>query len=366
MSTLLSDFSLGSLTLKNRVCMAPMTRSMSPNNVPNDKVVDYYRRRAAGGVGLIITEGTIIGHKAASGYPDVPAIYGDDALAGWRKVVEAVHEQGGKIAPQLWHVGGIRKPGMQPGGELPGYSPSGMAFPAKVTGHAMTLDDIEEVIESYVQAAVNAVELGFDALEIHAAHGYLIDQFFWQATNQRDDQYGGSMANRGRFAVQIISAMRAKIPADFPIILRFSQWKQQDYNARLATTPEQLGEFLAPLVDAGVDAFHCSTRRFWQAEFDGSDLNLAAWTKKLTGCPTIAVGSVSLANDFIPEKGETVFKGSEIASIDQLHTSLDNQEYDLVAIGRALLANPDWVNKVQAGQFSDLVAFDKEMLSNYY
>ncbi|MEM7360112.1 MAG: NADH:flavin oxidoreductase [Pseudomonadota bacterium] len=366
MTQLFEPFEYGSLKLQNRVVMAPMTRSQSPGNVPNDAVVEYYRRRAAGGVGLIVTEGTCVGHKAAHGYPDVPNIAGEEALAGWKKVVDAVHAEGGKIAPQLWHVGGIRKPGTEPGGDLPGYSPSGMAFPGKMTGHAMTKADIDEAVDSYVQAAVDAEQVGFDAVEIHGAHGYLIDQFFWDGTNQRDDEYGGSMENRSRFACEIIAGIRARVAKDFPIILRYSQWKQQNYDARLADTPEQLSDFLAPLRDAGVDIFHCSTRRFWEPEFEGSNLNLAGWTKKLTGKPSITVGSVSLNADFLPEAGEVTFKDGEIASLDNLMQRIDAEEFDLVAVGRALIANPDWAKKVAEQQSGELVAFDKSMLMKLY
>ncbi len=362
MSELFSPYSLGNLELANRVVMAPMTRSMSPGNVPNDDVVEYYRSRAAGGVGLIITEGTCVGHKAASGYPNVPFVAGEEALAGWKKVIDAVHAEGGKIAPQLWHVGGIRKPGVEPGGDTPGYSPSGMAFPGKVTGHAMSKKDIEEAVESFVQAAVDSEKIGFDAIELHGAHGYLLDQFFWEGTNARDDEYGGSLENRVRFACEIVRGIRARVSPDFPIIFRFSQWKQQDYSARLAESPEQLGEFLSHLVDAGVDIFHCSQRRFWEAEFEGSDLNLAGWTKKLTGKDSITVGSVSLNADFLPEGGETTFKDGEIASLDGLLKMLNNDEFDLVAVGRALIANPDWANRVKAGELTSLTAFDKRML----
>jgi 2,4-dienoyl-CoA reductase-like NADH-dependent reductase (Old Yellow Enzyme family) len=339
--------------------MAPMTRNMSPNNVPGDNVVEYYRRRAAGGIGLIITEGTCVGHKAASGYPDVPFFAGEDALVGWKKVVDAVHAEGGKIAPQLWHVGGIRKPGIEPGGDEPGHSPSGMAMPGKVTGHAMSQKDIDECIESFVRAAVDAEHLGFDAVEIHGAHGYLLDQFFWEGTNVREDKYGGDMDSRGRFAAELVAAIRAKVSSDFPIIFRYSQWKQQNYNARLAQTPEELEAFLMPLVDAGVDIFHCSQRRFWEPEFEGSALNLAGWTKKLTGKDTMTVGSVSLDADFLPDGKEIAFKDSNIASIDNLTERLERDEFDLVAIGRALLANPDWANKVKADQLEQLAAFDK-------
>lgn len=362
-SSLFQPFALGNLELSNRVVMAPMTRSMSPGNVPGDEVVEYYRRRAAGGVGLIITEGTCVGHKAASGYPDVPFIAGEEALAGWKKVVDAVHAEGGKIAPQLWHVGAIRRSGVEPGGDAPGYGPSGMAMPNKVTGHAMTQADIDEVVAAFALAARDAKAIGFDAVEIHGAHGYLLDQFFWEGTNQRDDEYGGDLAQRSRFAIEIIAAIREAVGPDFPIILRWSQWKQQDYTARLVDTPEALEGFLKPLVDAGVDIFHCSTRRFWEPEFEGSDLNLAGWTRKLTGKPCITVGSVGLNAEFLPEPGSADFQAAEPASLDNLLQRLDRNEFDLVAVGRALLANPDWSNQVRKGQLAELKAYDKSYLA---
>lgn len=362
--TLFQPANLGKLDLKNRIVMAPMTRTYSPGNVPSDLSVAYYRRRAEGGVGLIVTEGTFVDHAAASGYPNVPAFYGDEALAGWKKVVDAVHAAGGKIAPQLWHVGAIRRPGVQPGGDTPGHSPSGMVVPGKITGHAMTKDDIADVVQAFAKAARDAKSIGFDAVEIHGAHGYLIDQFFWDGTNQRDDEYGGDLAARSRFAIEIIRAVRAAVGEDYPIIFRYSQWKQQDYSARLCETPDALEAFLAPLAEAGVDIFHCSTRRFWEPEFDGSDLNLAGWTRKLTGKPAITVGSVGLNDDFLPEDGTADFKSAEPASIDNLLERAERNEFDLVAVGRALIANPDWANQVAVGKLSELTAYDKSMLKD--
>jgi 2,4-dienoyl-CoA reductase-like NADH-dependent reductase (Old Yellow Enzyme family) len=362
-NALLQPFALGSLSLPNRVVMAPMTRNFSPGNIPGDDVVEYYRLRAAGGTGLIITEGTCVGHIAASGYPDVPYFHGEERLAGWRRVAAAVHAEGGKIAPQLWHVGGMRKAGVPPEGDVPGYTPSGMIVPGKVNRHVMSQQDIDDVVAAFARAAADARSCGFDAVELHGAHGYLIDQFFWEGTNQRTDAYGGSMARRGRFAVEIIAAVRAAVGPDFPVIFRFSQWKQQDFNARLASTPEELEAFLAPLGAAGVDIFHCSTRRFWEPEFDGSDLNLAGWTKKLTGKPTIAVGSVGLNADFIPKPGESTFREAEPASLDELLQRLQAGEFDLVAVGRALIANPDWVQLVQSDSLARMKAFRKEDLA---
>jgi 2,4-dienoyl-CoA reductase-like NADH-dependent reductase (Old Yellow Enzyme family) len=361
-SALFRPLTLGQLELRNRIVMAPMTRNMSPGNVPNEQVVEYYRRRAAGGTGLILTEGTCVNHIAASGYPDVPYFWGEDRLAGWRKVADAVHAEGGRIAPQLWHVGGMRRAGTPPEGDVNGYAPSGMNVPGKLNRHVMSEEDIQDVIRAFAEGARDARACGFDAVEIHGAHGYLLDQFFWEGTNQRDDAYGGSLENRGRFVKEIVEACREAVGPDFTIILRWSQWKQQDYTARLVTTPEELEQFLTPLSEAGVDVFHCSQRRFWEPEFEGSGLNLAGWTRKITGKPTITVGSVGLDADFIPAPGEVTFKEADTASLDELVARLEDEEFDLVAVGRAMIANPDWANHVRDGRSEDLVPFRKEML----
>ena len=347
------------LDLDNRIIMAPMTRQFSPNGIPDENVKNYYLRRAEGGVGLIITEGTTIPHKAASSGVQVPCFHGE-ALEGWQKVVDAVHEVGGKIAPQLWHVGSIRKPGEGPHPDYPTVSPSGYLYPGKKVLEPLSVAEIDELIAAYTKAAASAVQLGFDALELHGAHGYLIDNFFWEGTNQRDDKYGGSLVNRTRFAVEIVNSIRAEIGDDFPLILRFSQWKQQDFDSKLAQNPEQLEQFVTPLSAAGVDIFHCSSRRFWEPEFEGSDLNLAGWVKKLTGKPTISVGSVGLTEEFIA----TYRDGSaEIAGIDELIQRMEADEFDLIAVGRALLANPAWPQKIRSGEMDSLRTFSKDMLT---
>ncbi|NVJ96750.1 MAG: NADH:flavin oxidoreductase [Alphaproteobacteria bacterium] len=359
---LFAPFKSRNLTLENRVVMAPMTRTFSPGNVPNDLNVEYYRRRAAGGVGLIITEGTCVGHKAANGYPNVPFIYGDEALSGWKKVVDAVHAEGGKIMPQLWHVGAVRRPGTEPDPDVPGHSPSGLVMPGKKRCHEMTENDIADVIAAFAKAAKDAKDIGFDGVEVHGAHGYLVDQFFWGGLNERTDEYGGDHVGRTRFAAEIIKAIRAEVGADFPIILRWSQWKQQDYSVKLVKSPLEMEQFLEPLTDAGVDIYHCSTRRFWDPEFEGSDLNLAGWTKKLSGKPTITVGSVGLDTAFA-EEGRKDFLEAKPASLEKLITRMERGEFDLAAVGRALIANPDWAKKVQADEMANLEAYTKEMLT---
>ncbi|MFK7828980.1 MAG: NADH:flavin oxidoreductase [Congregibacter sp.] len=362
-AALFRPLKLGKLELANRVVMAPMTRSLSPGNVPHAGVADYYQRRAAGGVGLIITEGTCVNHAAANAYTDVPYIWGEERLEGWRRVADAVHAHGGLIGPQLWHTGGMRRSGTLPEGDINGYTPSGMNMPGRISRHVMTQQDIDDVVRAFAEAAADAKACGFDMLEIHGAHGYLLDQFFWEGTNQRTDAYGGSLEKRGRFACEVIAACRDAVGPDFTISLRWSQWKQQDYTARLANTPDELELFLAPLCEAGVDIFHCSQRRFWEPEFAGSTLNLAGWTRRLTGRPTITVGSVGLDAEFIPAEGETGFRDAEPASLDELMRRLEAEEFDLVALGRALIANPDWVEKVRNQKSGLLSSYRKEMLS---
>lgn len=361
---LFEPIQIGTLNLRNRIAMAPMTRSFSPNNIPNDGNVAYYERRAKNNVGLIITEGTCPGHKAASGYPDVPFFYGEEALIGWKRVVDAVHAQGGAIVPQLWHVGAVRRGKHGPDPSVPAYSPSGLFTPKRENGVAMTQQDIDEVIDAFATSAEAAQNLGFDGVEIHGAHGYLIDQFFWAGTNQRTDGYGGDLVARTRFACELIRTMRQRVGPDFPIILRYSQWKLQNYDVKLAETPQELESFLTPLAEAGVDIFHCSNRRFWEPEFADSPLNLAGWTKMITGLPTITVGSVGLNAGFINESQRDMTKASEtdVATLDNLCQRLDNDEFDLVAVGRALLQDPEWAIKVEAGRFDELEDYSQDIL----
>ncbi len=357
---LFNPFSLKGLSLNNRIVMAPMTREFSPDGIATSQVADYYRRRAQGGTGLIITEGTTINDPVATMGERIPRVHGEQSLAGWKKTVEAVHGVGGKIMPQLWHVGMARKPGKAPYPELPSVGPSGLLAPGKQVAEPMSLAQIETVISGFASAAADAMRIGFDGIEIHGAHGYLLDQFFWSGTNQRTDEWGGSMANRSRFAVEIVKRIRAATTPDFPIVFRFSQWKQQDYSARLAETPQLLEAFLTPLSDAGVDIFHCSTRRYWESEFESEGLNLAGWTKKITGKPTITVGSVGLNEDFF---SAFAGKGSGTRSIDDLIERMDKGEFDLVAVGRALLQDPNWANKIRDNKHNELEQYSGEALT---
>ena len=361
---LFAPFAFKGLRLKNRIVMAPMTRSFSPGGVPTEDVAQYYRRRAAADVGLIVSEGTGVDRPASLNDPNIPRFHGVKELAAWKRVIDEVHAAGGVMAPQLWHVGAVRSRSEDWTPPGPYDSPSGLSRPDKPFGSPMTDAEVADAIRAFADAAAHAKALGFDAVELHGAHGYLIDQFFWDGTNVREDAYGSAeLPGRARFAADILRAVRAAVGPDYPVILRISQWKQQDYEVKLAKTPDEMAAWLKPLVDAGADIIHCSQRRFWEPEFEGSDLNFAGWVKKLTGVPTITVGSIGLSGEFIAAFGG---ESSQPASLDELERRLDRGDFDLVAVGRALLQDPDWVVKVREGRTAELAAFERGVMATLY
>jgi 2,4-dienoyl-CoA reductase-like NADH-dependent reductase (Old Yellow Enzyme family) len=366
--SLARPFTLGSAELRNRIVMAPMTRAQSPGGIPGANVAAYYARRAAAGTGLIITEGTYVDHPSAGDVESVPRFHGEEQLAGWRRVVDAVHAEGGKIMPQLWHVGIQRQAGKPPFPQAPSVGPSGIALDGTAgAGEALSLADIDTIVQAFADAAQEAERIGFDGIELHGAHGYLIDQFLWGRTNRRTDAYGGDTVSRTKFAADIIAAVRERVSPDFPLVLRFSQWKADNYDAKLAADPDEFQALLEPLVRAGVDAFHASGRRYWQPEFpeSGLDLNVAGWTKKLTGKPVITVGSVGLDAVF---DASTFAPGARIGveSVERLLERLERDEFDLVAVGRALLADPEWASKVLEGRETELTPFSHGALGNLH
>ncbi len=357
---LFKPFRLGPLALPNRIVMAPMTRSFSPGKVPGEDVAAYYRRRAEGGVGLILSEGVHPNTTTADGTPNVPDIVTPAAKAAWKKVADGVHAAGGLMGIQIWHEGPYRNPAKSPHPDIPSWSASGLKVPDKAPlWEPMTDAEIETAIEEFVAAAVAAKEAGFSCAEFHGAHSYLIDSFFWDKTNLRTDKWGGGWDGRTRVAAEIIRRARKKVGPDFPLLIRISQWKQQDFAAKAAQTPHDFEQWLAPLVEAGIDAFHCSQRRFWEPAFDGSDLNAAGWAKKLTGKPTISVGSVGLSGEFTATYGGEV---SKPASLDRLVEMMERGDFDLIAVGRALLQDPQWAEKVRAGRVDELKDFSKDAL----
>lgn len=364
-SILFAPFKCGRLHLRNRFVMAPMTRNFSPGGVPSDAMAGYYRRRAQADVGLIITEGVGVDHPAALGRETTggnasPLLHGEQALTCWRTIVDGVHDAGGVIAAQIWHQGAIRVDGTGYHPDAPSARPSGIWGPM---GKAMVPPDyldlvreptqplsdseIGDIIAAFGRSAANAHSVGFDAVLVHGAHGYLIDNFLWKHTNLRTDRWGGDTAARSLFAAEVVKAIRAATAPDFPIIFRFSQWKLQDYEGRNADTPQELEAMLAPIVDAGVDIFDASTRIFSTPAFADAQIGLAGWARRLTGKPTIAVGGVGLSGDLqssftLPTKMKD--------NLELVAERMQQGEFDLIAVGRALLADAEWVSKMRDGR----------------
>ena len=365
-SPLLKPFRVRGLELANRIVMAPMTRSHSPDGLPTGDNLAYYERRAAAKVGLIISEGTMVRRRGASNDAKVPLFWGEEALAGWKRVIDAVHAAGGKMGPQLWHQGMARKPGTGHFPDAPSDGPSGIPLTGKKVGEEPSESELLDMAQAYADGARDARELGFDCVELHGAHAYLIDEFFWERTNQRSDRFGGSLEGRAEFAAETIRRCRAAM-GELPLIIRISQWKMTDYNAKVAKTPEELARWVRVLADAGVDMIHCSQRRILEPEFpevDGPDgLNLAGWVKKLSGLPTISVGSVGLSSEFV---GAFVGQGSAVSKLDDVIERVDRGEFDLVAVGRALLQDPEWALKVQENRLDELRDYDAAALRTYY
>jgi len=367
LAPLFRPMTLRGLTLSNRLAMAPMTRSFSPANAPDAAVVEYYRKRAEGGTGLIVTEGIGVDQPAAIGAGSgtethIPLLHGEAALDGWRKVTDAVHKAGGKIFPQLWHQGVFRIDGTGPYPDAPSLRPSGLWGPdggfstvtrdyiARVIEptRPMTEEEIADVVHGFARSARNARDVGFDGIAIHGASGYLVDSFFWSETNRRTDRYGGDMAARATFGAEIVRAVREAVGENMPILFRFGQWKQQDFNARIAETPDELGVLLRALAEAGVDMFDASTLYFSAPAFTGSDLPLAAWAKKLSGKPSMAVGGVGLSENLFAsfETGGAAVENN----FYDVATRIERGEFDMIALGRALIADWEWPKKVAKGE----------------
>jgi len=290
---------------------------------------------------------------------------------------------------QLHHKGGTRIASDAPNPYLPSISPSGVAhrpvpddpLRVEVIGEPMTKQRIQDVIDIYGTAAETAVRMGFDGVEVHGAHGYLIYQFLWPITNLRTDEYGGSPKNRARFAAEIVAECRSRVGVDFPIFFRISQWNTAHYGAKIAETPQQLEELLLPISEAGVDLFDCSQRRFWEHEFRDSPANLAGWTKKITGKPTISVGSVTLSGEFTPQLSsqrtsdgrllhflDKEVRASQASThnennIEQVVERMERGEFDLIAVGRSIIANWNWATLVREQRMHELLPYTADTLT---
>lgn len=338
MTSLFDPIKVGALTLPNRIIMAPLTRNRSPGAIPQEMTVKYYTQRAS--AGLIITEGTAITQQG-QGYADVPGLYGTEQLDGWKKVTASVHKAGGRIAVQLWHVGRVSHVDLQEDGQAP-VAPSAIAAKTKTylikdgkgsfaetsVPRALKSQEIPGIVQDFRRAARNAIESGFDAVEIHGANGYLLDQFMKTAANHRTDDYGGSIENRARLTLEIVRAIADDIGGDRTGI-RFSP--NSPANGINDDDPQALFEYvvknLAPLNLAFIHVVEGATggpREIADRPFDFSALKTAY---RMAG----GKGAWMVNNGYDKKLAEHALKG----------------DADLVAFGRPFIANPDLVHRLR-------------------
>ncbi len=344
-TALLQPLQIGQLRLRNRFVMPGMQRAWCINGAPTSRLSDYYARRALGGTALVITEACAIDHPSATSN-DIFGWLNAATEDAWRSCVTAVHEAGGAIFLQLWHQGAVDTGGTDGKPGFVALSPSGLAQPGKPFGRPAIAAELAAIKRAFAASAARARDIGADGVEVHACHGYLLDQFLWPETNLRTDQYGGASI-----------AVRAATGPDFPISVRLSQWKEADYEAKIAPTTDDLGRLVAILRSAGADLFHVSTRRFWVPEWAGSDLGLAGWVKSLTDAPVIAVGSVGLDTDVMATLTGEEARPTGASAIEDLVRRFQRGDFDLVSVGRSLIGDPDWVAKMRDGRVAEIRPF---------
>jgi len=357
-SPLFTPLKINSITLPNRFVMPAMQRGMCLEGCPTEALATYYARCAQGGVSLIIGESCAVDHPSATAQPGAARLTAE-TKAGWARCAGAVHEAGGRMLLQLWHEGALRN--ASDGATI---SPSGLSRPGQENGRAASSAELDELYRAYVAAAVMAQEAGFDGVEVHAAHGYLLDQFLWPGTNLRQDGLGGpKIADRMKFPTSIVAGIRAACRPEFIISFRFSQWKEVDYEARIVADPAELATLVKGMEDAGANIFHASTRRFWEPEWADDPRGLAGWVSSLTNRPVIAVGSVGLDTDIMTTFIKQVDPKPRVGqAIEDLGARMAAGEFDLVAVGRALIGDPDFVNKIADGRYDEIRVFQRSDL----
>ncbi len=329
MPDLFTPFDLGDLTLPNRIVMAPMTRNRAPDNVPTELMAEYYRQRAT--AGLIISEGAAISPQAI-GYPGVPGIYSEAQVAGWKRVTDAVHDAGGRMFIQLWHVGRISHPDLQPDGAPPvapsALRPAGEAMTFEgpkpfVTPRAFEIGEIPQIVDQYRQAAVNAKQAGFDGVEIHAANGYLLDQFLRDGTNRRTDAYGGSVENRFRLLGEVVEAVKHIWP-EHRIGVRLSP--ENRFNDIADSNPQVTFEEIVTRLSAITSGY------------------LHVLEGDMTGQSEPAVDYARLRAAYYGPY--MVNNGYDLARATD---AIASGYADLVSFGRPFIANPDLVERFRRG-----------------
>lgn len=348
----LAPYRIGSVDLKNRLAVAPMTRvSASADGAVTSEMADYYATFAQGGFGLVITEGIYPDAAHSQGYLNQPGLATDAHPTAWTRVTDAVHREGTPIVAQLMHAGALSQGSLSglgtiapsavaPRGEmLEEYGGSG-PWP---TPHAASGADIISVTAAFVAAARRARAAGFDGVEVHAANGYLLDQFLTVYTNTRTDRYGGAVANRIRLTAEILSAIRAQVGPDFVVGVRLSQTKVNDFTYRWPGGAADAEVIFGALAETGLDYLHIASegRDFLETAKFADGRTITAMARNVTGLPVIANGGMH--------------------DIGQAADVLDGGHADVLSLGRGALANPDFPTRLHKGAEFD--RFDHAMLS---
>ena len=365
LAPLFEPFQIGRLRLRNRFVLPAMQMGFVEKCGPSQRMIDYLRARAEGGTALMFSESCAPDHPSSYWQP-VFCVVSKENEGGWARVVEAVKGAGACFFLQLWHPGAQRVPsaGFRHA-DYPSLSPSGLIQEGRVNGRAMTAAEMDDLKAAYARAAETAKRIGADGVEVHSAHGYLMDQFLWTETNRREDGYGGAaVADRARFPLEVVAAIRAAVGPGFPISLRFSQFKEADYGARVFATPAELAEFAVLAKAAGIDLLNVSSRRFAKPEWPDlhESRGIAGWTRKVGGLPVITTGSVGLDKDMFLD----LFDGADpalrlAADLAELLRRFVAGEFDLVGVGRMQIANPDFVTKLASGRLDALRLYRKSV-----
>lgn len=363
LSPLFTPLVLRGVTLRNRFVMPAMQIGFTENCGPSLRTIDYLRGRAEGGAGLIFSESCAPDHPSAY-WQAAFCVMNGETRGRWAQLCDAVKRAGAAFAIQLWHPGGQRRPveGFVHA-DAPTLSPSGLLAAEREGGRAMTMDEMDDLAAAHVRAAEDAMAIGADGIEVHAAHGYLMDQFLWAETNIRDDGNGGtSIEDRARYPLRIAAALRETIGAEALLSFRFSQFKEVDYGARVFATPDELARFGALARAAGIDMLNVSSRRFAKPEWPEQDpaLGIAGWTRRLSGLPVMTTGSIGLSKDMFADLFENQDPALAIAAdLTELARRFEAGEFDLVGVGRMHIANADFVNKVRDGRLDELRLYNK-------
>ncbi|BCD96530.1 NADH:flavin oxidoreductase [Marinagarivorans cellulosilyticus] len=348
--SILENVVVNQLHLNNRAVVAPMTRvSTRGDGVPTEQMEKYYRRYAEGGFGLTITEGVYTDRTFAQAYPNQPGMTNAQQQKGWEAIVRATHKAGGKIILQLMHAGALSQhlshtrsaSSIQPlRGMLAGYSKKQGRFPAP---QAMNLAEIDDAIKGFVDSAIRAEKAGFDGVEIHAANGYLLDQFLTDYTNDREDQYGGSVKNRCRLSAEVTAAIKSSVASHFIVGVRVSQGKVNDFDYLWPNGLNDGEVIFDSLKNAGADYIHFASegKGFDHGCLTRAGESLPKLARDLTGLPVIANGGLDN-----PAEANRILTGSHA---------------DLVALGTGALANPDWPARLKAND--DIAAFNPAMFT---